>query len=290
LNVSAVDSVTTIASLVRESKLPRQEAEILLRAVLGCERSHLVAHADDGVESRHARAAQAWFARRRSGEPVAYITGWREFYGLSLRVTPDVLIPRPETEHLVDLALERLAPGSPARVLELGTGSGAIAIALAAQRPDLKVTATDISDAALDLARRNAREHSVEIDFRTSDWFGSLGANPFDLVVSNPPYVMDGDPHLEEGDLRFEPRLALVGGLACLRAIAAGARRCLRPGGSLLLEHGSDQGESCVSLLEELGYTEVADHRDLAGLSRVCTAVWRGEAGLGKIPTNLLGY
>jgi len=272
----AASADPTLASLIRESGLPRGEAEVLLRTILGCERAYLVAHADDGVESSKARAVQAWFARRRSGEPVAYITGRREFYGLSLCVTPDVLIPRPETEHVVDLALERLAPGSSARVLELGTGSGAIAVALAAQRPDLEVTATDISEAALELARRNAREHAVEIDFRKSDWFGSLDGEPFDLVVSNPPYVMDGDPHLEEGDLRFEPRLALVGGLVCLRAIAAGARRCLRPGGSLLLEHGHDQGVSCPALLGELGYVEVADHRDLAGVPRVATAVWRG--------------
>jgi len=282
--VLAASADPTIARLIRESGLPRGEAEALLRTILGCERAHLVAHADDGVESSKARAVQAWFARRRSGEPVAYITGRREFYGVSLRVTPDVLIPRPETEHVVDLALERLPPGSSARVLELGTGSGAIAIALAAQRPDLEVTATDISEAALELARRNAREHAVEIDFRKSDWFGSLDTEPFDLVVSNPPYVMDGDPHLEEGDLRFEPRLALVGGLACLRAIAAGARGRLRPGGSLLLEHGYDQGEACRSLLEELGYAEVADHRDLAGLPRVATCVWRGSPQPAKIP------
>ena len=280
----AASAAPTIAGLIRESGLPRGEAEVLLRTVLGCERAHIVAHADDGVESSKACAVQAWFARRRAGEPVAYITGRREFYGLSLRVTPDVLIPRQETEHVVDLALERLAPGSSACVLELGTGSGAIAIALAAQRPDLEVTATDISEAALELARRNAREHAVEIDFRKSDWFGSLDAEPFDLVVSNPPYVMDGDPHLDEGDVRFEPRLALVGGLACLRAIAAGARFCLRPGGSLLLEHGYDQGDSCPALLTELDYVEVADHCDLAGLPRVATAVWRGSWRPAKIP------
>jgi release factor glutamine methyltransferase len=269
----------SIEALIRESGLSRREAEVLLRAVLGCERAYLVAHADDRVEPPKALAAQAWFARRRDGEPVSYITERREFYGLELSVGPDVLIPRAETEQLVELALQRLPRGSSARVLELGTGSGAVAIALASLRPGLKVTATDVSDAALRVARRNALEHAVEIDFARGDWFESIGAGPFDLVVSNPPYVAAADPHLERGDLRFEPRLALVGGgdgLACLREIAAGARRHLRRGGALLLEHGHDQGESCPALLQELGFVEIADYRDLAGLPRVASCVWRG--------------
>jgi release factor glutamine methyltransferase len=276
----------TLGSLLLESGLPRREAEILLCDLLGCEQAHLIARPDEAVDLAKATEAKARFTRRRAGEPVAYITGRREFYGLALRVTPDVLIPRPETEHLVDLSLERLPLGWAARVLELGTGSGAIAVALAVRRPDLKITATDISEAALGVARRNAREHAVEIDFRRSDWFESLGPGLFDLVLSNPPYVAEGDPHLHRGDLRFEPRLALVGGdggLLCLRAIATQARQRLRPGGSLLLEHGYEQRERCVALLRELGYVEAADHRDLAGLSRVCTAVWRSGPGLGKI-------
>jgi release factor glutamine methyltransferase len=267
----------TIEALIRESGLSRREAEVLLQAVLGCERVHLVAHAEDRVDPSKALAAHAWFSRRRDGEPVSYITGWREFYGLELNVGPDVLIPRPETERLVELALERLPRGSSARVLELGTGSGAIAVAIASLRPGLKITATDVSEGALRVARRNALEHAVEIDFVRSDWFESIEAGPFDLVVSNPPYIAAGDPHL--GDLRFEPPIALVGGddgLACLREIAAGARRYLRRGGALLLEHGYDQGESCPALLRELRFEEVADHRDLAGLARVAACVWRG--------------
>jgi release factor glutamine methyltransferase len=274
-----VDAAPTIESLVRESGLPRQEAEILLRTVLGCERVHLIAHAEDGVEFSGAYAAQAWFARRRAGEPVAYITGRREFYGLSLQLTPDVLIPRPETEQLVELALERLSAVPSARVLELGTGSGAIAVTLASLRPRWKITAVDISEAALAVARRNALEHAVEVEFARSDWFESVGPGAFDLIVSNPPYVAAGDHHLERGDARFEPRLALVGGadgMACLREIASGARRRLRPGGSLLLEHGYDQAERCAVLLRELGYVEVAGHRDLAGVLRVASCVWRG--------------
>jgi release factor glutamine methyltransferase len=275
----AIEAGSTIEDLLRESGLPRHEAELLLRSALGCEHIYLIAHAEDMIGSSNARTAQAWFARRRAGEPVSYITGWREFYGLKLCVTAAVLIPRAETEQLVELALARLPLGSPARVLELGTGSGAIAVALASLRPGLRITATDVSEEALDVARRNAQEHAVEIAFARSDWFESIVAHPFDLIVSNSPYVAAADPHLERGDLRFEPRLALVGGddgLACIRRIAARARQYLRSGGSLLLEHGYDQGESCVVLLRELGYTGVADFRDLAGLPRVSAAVWRG--------------
>ena len=269
----------TIGELIRDSGVPRREAEVLLRAVLGCERVHLVAHTHDPVEPSQAHAARAWFARRQAGEPVSYITGLREFYGLALSVDPDVLIPRTETEQLVELALERLPGGSSARVLELGTGSGAIAVALASQRPGLKITATDVSKSALRIARRNALGHATKIAFVESDWFETVEPVPFDLVLSNPPYVAAADPHLERGDLRFEPRLAVVGGddgLACLREIADGARRHLRRGGGLLLEHGYDQGESCLALLRGLGFAEVADHRDLAGLPRVATCVWRG--------------
>lgn len=274
-----VEAGPTVEGLLRESGLPRSEAEILLRAVLGCERIRLIAHAEDAVEPSKAHTARTWFARRLSGEPVAHITGSKEFYGLALHVSRDALIPRSETEQLVDLALERLPAGSRARVLELGTGSGAIAIALAALRPGLRIVATDVSEAALELARRNAREHGFDIDFVESDWFAAIGSEQFDLVVSNPPYVAAGDPHLEQGDLPFEPRLALLGGgdgLACLREIAAGARQRLRPGGSLLVEHGYDQGERCAALLSELGYSDVGDFPDLAGLPRVCAAAWTG--------------
>jgi release factor glutamine methyltransferase len=277
--VIAVEARVTIEGLLREAALPRPEAEILLKTALACDRIHLIAHAEDAVDPAKARVARTWFARRRSGEPVAYITGWREFYGLPLRVTSDVLIPRPETERLVDLALERLPVGRTARVLDLGTGSGAIAIALATLRQGLKVVATDVSGAALAVARRNAREHGVAVDFVRSDWLESLGREPFDFVVSNPPYVAAADPHLEQGGLPFEPRIALVGGddgLRCIREIAAGARDRLGRGGWLLLEHGYDQGERCVELLRELGYAGVTDFRDLAGLPRVCLGTWPG--------------
>ena len=277
--MNAVETDATIGGLLGGSGLPRQEAELLLRAVLGCERSHLIAHAEDAIDASKARSAQDGFARRRAGEPIAYITGWREFYGIRLCVTPDVLIPRHETELLVELALERVAATSPARVLELGTGSGAIAIALSRARPDLAIVATDISEAALAVARRNALDHGAAIEFLRSDWFEALGPEHFDLIVSNSPYVAASDAHLERGDVRFEPRLALVGGedgLACIRTIAARAQSRLRPGGWLILEHGYDQKEPCVELLLGLGYVEVEDFKDLAGLQRACAGRWPG--------------
>ena len=275
--MNTVETGETIGGLLRESGLPRPEAELLLRSALGCERAYLIAHPEEVVDSSRARSAQDGFARRRNGEPVSYVTGLREFYGVALRVTPDVLIPRPETERVVELALERLPRGSPARALELGTGSGAVAVALANERPGLGIVATDVSEAALAVARQNAQRHGLEIEFVLSDWFEALGPGWFDLIVANPPYVAAGDAHLERGDVRFEPRLALVGGedgLDCIRKIAADARTRLRSGGWLLLEHGYDQKDRCVELLLELGYADVGDFRDLAGWPRVCAGRW----------------
>jgi len=274
--VNAVETRTTIESLLRESGLPRSEAELLLRSVLGCERVHLIASGEEAVDSSRSHSVRAAFSRRRAGEPVSYITGRREFYGIALRVTPDVLIPRPETELLVELALERIPQGS-ARVLELGTGSGAIALALARERPGLEIVATEASKAALAVARWNAIENGAAIDFICSDWFEALGPRQFDLIVSNPPYVAARDAHLEQGDLRFEPRLALVGGedgLTHVRGIAKQARERLRSGGWLLLEHGYDQRDRCIELFRELGYADVEDFEDLAKVPRVCAGHW----------------
>lgn len=246
---------------------------MILCAALGCERAHLITHAGETVDAQGTLKVERGFERRRGGQPVAYITGRREFYGRDFHVTSDVLIPRPETERLVDLALEYLPRDSPARVLELGTGCGAIAVTLARERVGVSVIATDVSEAALEVARGNARSHSTEVQFARGDWFAALPAGRFDVIVSNPPYVALADAHLEQGDLRFEPRLALVGGedgLACIRAIATCARGWLAPGGRLLLEHGYDQGDRCSDLLRELGYADVEDFEDLAGVPRVC--------------------
>jgi release factor glutamine methyltransferase len=278
--VIALQAQSTVAAALRDSGLPRREAGLLLCSVLGCERQHLIVHGDEELDSSKLRRARDVFARRRAGEPVAYITGRREFYGVELRVTPDVLIPRPETELLVELALERAAPG--ARVLDLGTGSGAIAVALACERPDLAIVATDISEAALAVARRNAQENGAAIEFTRSDWFEGLGPERFDLVVSNPPYVAADDPHLDQGDVRFEPGLALVGGedgLDCIGRIIGRAQGHLRSGGWLLLEHGYDQGGRCIDFLREFGYLETRGFVDLAGLPRVC-------AGRAAAPTQ----
>jgi release factor glutamine methyltransferase len=274
-----VPSLTaTVASLVTLSGLPRLEAEALLAHVLGKSRAQLLAHPNHAVNDAHAEAAAALFARRRAGEPVAYLVGHREFYSLELEVTPDVLIPRPESEQLVDLALERLAAcgvagvaGKP-KVLDLATGSGAVAIALAKHAPHATVWASDVSPAALAVAARNAARHGAAVRFVQSDWFEALAGERFDAIVSNPPYVAADDPHLAQGDLRFEPRTALVAGadgLDAIRLIVAGARAHLAAGGWLLFEHGHDQAARCRTLLDAAGYAAVASHRDLAGIERV---------------------
>ena len=269
--MSAVEADASIAGLAGESGLPRPEAELLLCSVLGCGRSHLIAHADEAPDPGKASLARDAFARRRAGEPIAYITGRREFYGIMLKVAPAVLIPRPDTELLVELTLELAAPG--ARVLDLGTGSGAIAVALASERPDLAIVGTDISEAALAVARRNVRDQGAAVELLSSDWFEALAPGWFDLIVANPPYVAERDAHLDQGDVRFEPRLALLGGkegLDCILKIAAHARDCLRPGGWLLLEHGYDQGDRCAELFRGFGYGDVKTVKDLAGLPRAC--------------------
>jgi len=252
------------------------EADLLLAHALGKPRSWLYAHADAPLPPPVAERFAALTARRERGEPVAYLTGRAGFYGLELAVTPDTLIPRPETELLVDLALERLPPYIPARVLDLGTGSGAIALALASARPQSAVTATDCSPAALAVARTNAGALGISnIAFRHSDWLTALEGEPFDLIVGNPPYIAANDPHLTRGDLRFEPPSALASGadgLDALRTIIAGAPRHLVPGGWLLLEHGHDQGRAVRALLLAAGFTQVTTARDLERRERVAVA------------------
>jgi release factor glutamine methyltransferase len=262
---------STVATLIAGSALPAIEAEVLAAHVLGVPRARLLAEAGRPLGPDVARRVERMFLRRRAGEPVAYLTGEREFYGLALRVTPDVLIPRPETELLVELALARL-PNRAGRVLDLGTGSGAIAVALAHEAPDAEIVAVDASAAALEVARENARRYGASVRFLLGSWFAGLAGERFDLIVSNPPYVAEGDAHLREGDLLFEPEEALAGGvdgLDAIRAIVAGAAAHLVPGGWLLFEHGYDQAERCRSLLAMYGYAEIAGWPDLAGIVRV---------------------
>jgi release factor glutamine methyltransferase len=210
---------------------------------------------------------------RDAGEPIAYITGSREFHGREFRVTPAVLIPRPETELLVELALQRLPVDAPCRVLDLGAGSGCIGITIAAERPQVQVTLVDASQAALEIGRTNAAQWApANTTLLHSDWYSAVANERFDLIVANPPYVADGDAHLQQGDLRFEPRSALasgVDGLNDLQRIIAQAPQHLRAGGWLLLEHGFDQTVACAWLLEAAGFQEVFNTHDLADIPRV---------------------
>jgi len=262
------------------SRIGRDEAILLLLHVLDRPRSWLYAHGDDAMPPHQALAYDALVARRMAGEPVAYLVGRRGFWTLDLMVTPDTLIPRPETELLVEQALARLPADRPVRVADLGTGSGAIALALASERPLARVVASDRSGAALQVARRNASAHGLDgrVDFRQGDWFAPLAGEGFDLVASNPPYIAEADPHLGRGDLRHEPPGALASGgdgLDAIRTIVAGAPAHLVPGGWLLLEHGHDQGPPVRALLEAGGFTGVATVRDLEHRDRV---------SLGRLP------
>ena len=256
----------------RDAAEARREAQVLLGFALGVTRAWVTTHPDQVADSEAAARFRSLVVLRVSGHPVAYLVGVKEFYGLPLRVTPDVLIPRPETEELVEAALERLPRDEARKVLDLGTGSGCIAIAIARQRPAAQVTAVDSSSPALALARTNAAALDVEVEFRQSDWFATLGGRCFDLIVANPPYVAADDPHLRRGDLRFEPRPALAAGadgLADLRRIVGTAPKHLRPGGWLLLEHGYDQAEVCRDLLRIAGFGELVFRADIAGLPRI---------------------
>jgi release factor glutamine methyltransferase len=264
----------TLASALREAarRIDASEAGVLLAHALGVPRARLVAHAERPLGTADDRRFAGLVERRAAGEPVAYIVGEREFWGLALRVTPAVLIPRPETELLVERSLALLPPETPLDVLELGTGSGAVAIAIARERPRANVVATDVSAEALEVARGNARTHGVRVAFACGDWLAAAGGKRFDLIVSNPPYVASGDPHMTRGDLRFEPPGALDGGpdgLDSLRRIILDARAALQAGGRLALEHGYDQALACRALLVGAGYDAVADFADLAGHPRV---------------------
>jgi release factor glutamine methyltransferase len=252
----------------------RLEAQILLRHALGnVSRAWLMAHGEQALNSAQIAHFQGFLCRRLQGEPVAYILGQREFFGLEFAVTPDVLIPRPDTETLVEAALRCVPENKSCRVLDLGTGSGAIAIAIAVYRPLARLTATDCSEAALKVAHGNAEGLSAgNVRLLRSDWFSALEGEVFDVIVSNPPYIAATDPHLNQGDLRFEPSGALVSGkdgLDDIRAIVAQVPAHLAPGGWLLLEHGYDQAERVAALLEDAGFKDVGHAADLAGIARV---------------------
>lgn len=257
------------------------DARALLRHALGVSDAHLIAHPAQALTDAQSELFSALVARRSAGEPVAYITGHGEFFSLELKVTPAVLIPRPETEGLVEFVLERIASDGACRVLDLGTGNGCIAISIAKHRLLARVIAVDNSAAALAVARDNAQRHAVaNLELLESDWFGALAGQRFDAIVANPPYVAAGDLHLKQGDLRFEPATALAAGadgLDCIRLIVASAPQYLNHGGWLAFEHGYDQAARCRELLAQAGFSDVFSRTDLAGIERVSGGQWQRQ-------------
>lgn len=256
----------------------RVDAEVLLAYALSKSRSWLIAHADDVLSAEHASAYTVLVEQREAGEPVAYITGRRGFWTLDLEVTLATLIPRPETELLVELALEQVPLDAAAEVLDLGTGTGAIALAIARERPRASVTATDASAEALAVAQRNAERHGLKnVSFVHGDWFAPLAARRFNVIVSNPPYIESHDPHLNQGDLRFEPMSALASGedgLDDIRRIIRDAGQHLASDGWLLFEHGWLQGDAVRTLLSGASFTKVSTMRDLEERDRVTGGCW----------------
>ena len=281
MNSNTADTGTTIGQLLDEATKrlsasrggARLDAEVLLARILGKPRSHLYAWPEREVGPDELRDFRAILHRRLEGVPVAYLTGHREFWSLPLQVTPETLIPRPETETLVELALERIPPDTPWRIADLGTGTGAIALAISRERPLCRIIATDISGKALAIAASNAALLALyNMRFIQGNWLEALDRGTFDMILSNPPYIADSDPHLQRGDVAFEPRRALVSGadgLDDVRTIVRDARMALRPGGWLLLEHGHDQRRGVLELLRKHDYQSICGFSDAAGIDRV---------------------
>ncbi len=261
-----------IMATLASGESPRADADALLCHLLDCRRSYLMTWPEHELDAAQQATLAGWLARRLNGEPIAHLIGEREFWSLPLKVSPATLIPRPDTEVLVEQALARL-PGGPCALLDLGTGTGAIALALKSERPDANVWAVDRMPAAAALARTNSAALGLPIEVRDGSWFAPLSDAPrFAMIVSNPPYIDGTDPHLHEGDVRFEPRSALVAeeqGLADIRLIVTQAPAHLVPGGWLLLEHGWDQGEAVRQLLLQQGYVQVETVRDYGDNERV---------------------
>ena len=266
-------------SQLQTSESPRRDAEIILEFVTGKGRTYILAFGETQLTEAQCEQLNALVARRQRGEPVAHLTGVREFWSLPLFVSPATLIPRPDTECLVEQALARL-PASPCRILDLGTGTGAIALALASERPDCTVTAVDRMPDAVELANRNRLNLAIDnVRVLQSNWFSALSGQQFEMIVSNPPYIDEQDPHLAQGDVRFEPLSALVAGengLADIMLIIDQSRRVLTTGGYLLLEHGWQQGEAVRDAFTRAGYQAVETCRDYGGNERVT---------LGRIPS-----
>ena len=272
---NALSDGTRALSGVSDS--PRLDAEALLAWVLRAQRSYLFTHPEEELPGQAATELSAALTRRETGEPIAYITGTKEFWSLELKVSRDTLVPRPETETLVEQALALIPQDAPSRVLDLGTGSGAIAIAIASERAKSMIDAVDVSDAALNIAKENAALHRLQnIRFLQGNWTAPVADQTFDFVVSNPPYVQDDDPALD--DLRCEPRSALTAGpdgLDAIRKIAKEARTVIEPDGAILLEHGAEQQDAVATVLQKNGWTDIACTLDLVGHPRVTRARMR---------------
>ncbi len=273
----------TVADLLAEASVlsgeeASREAEVLLCAALAKPRSYLYAWSEAAVEAEVAERYRHWLEQRSRGVPVAYLLGQREFWSLALAVNSSTLIPRADTELLVELALASGPAQKPFKVADLGTGSGAVALAIASERPGWSVVAVELCDSALALAERNRKELALEnATMLSGSWYEPLGEHRFDLIVSNPPYLASNDPHLEEGDLPFEPLGALVAGpdgLECLEQLVAEAPEHLLPRGRLMLEHGASQGEAVRSLLRNHGFEEVQSYKDIAKHERVTVGIW----------------
>jgi release factor glutamine methyltransferase len=254
------------------------DAEVLLCHALNQPRSHLRAWPDKPLQPEQLNAFRALLAQRQQGMPIAYITGNREFWSRDFLVCPDVLIPRPDTELLIELSLKLIPANEPVKIIDLGTGSGIIAITLAAERPKAQISAADFSLAALRIANLNADKHHInDIQFYHSDWLNDVPAGKFSLIVSNPPYIAEDDCHLQQGDVRFEPQTALSApeqGLADIKIIADAARNYLEPGGHLLIEHGYNQPQQVQALFKDLHYDKIQTYKDLSGQPRVTYGQW----------------
>ena len=261
------------STLTNYSDSPLLDAEVLLGFVLCKPRTYLRAWCDNTLTDQQQAAFAGLVQQRQLGTPVAYLTGTREFWSRNFAVTPDVLIPRPDTELLIELSLALIPKNKAVQLIDLGTGSGVIAVTLAAERPDARVIAVDASLAALAIARHNARRHQLTtIEFYQSDWFSNVPDMLFDLVISNPPYIDPEDAHLQQGDVRFEPQTALIAkdhGLSDIQIIADQARRYLKPAGHLLIEHGYNQAAQVQAIFNALAYDKVQSYRDLSGQPRV---------------------
>ncbi|HFE38781.1 MAG TPA: peptide chain release factor N(5)-glutamine methyltransferase [Gammaproteobacteria bacterium] len=278
--IPTVSQVLSSASqrLSFSQEAPRLDAEVLVAHALDYSRTQLYLYSDKRLTEADCLAIDALVDRRCNGEPIAYIVGGKEFWSLNFKVTPDTLIPRPETEHLVELALARIPEDEAWQIVDLGTGSGAIAIAIANERPACQLLAIDKSEAALMVARDNAETLGVKnVCFRKSDWFAALNAALFHMVVSNPPYIARQDKHLTRGDVASEPKNALVAGVDGLddvRKIIKQAKAHLLPEGYLLLEHGWNQAADVKAIFEEASYKDICTHKDLAGLARISQGAW----------------